>query len=96
MNDLTSEEKNRLRALIESDDWALVMTVHADMLERARSFCEEKPAAEVAKWQGVALGLREFVKALEDRARPITPLQELGSPSAHFRNSFGRSASGGY
>ena len=96
MTDLTAEEKAKLRALMESEDWKLVMSIHADMLERARSFCEEKPAAEVAKWQGVALGLREFVKALEDRARPITPLQELGSPSAHFRNSFGRSAAGGY
>jgi len=96
MIDLTSEEKARLRALMESEDWKLVMLIHADMLERARSFCEEKPAEEVARWQGVALGLREFMKALEERARRPFPIQEMGSPSAHFKSSFGRSSAGGY
>ena len=96
MTEFTAEEKNRLRDLMAGEDWELVMRVHADMLDRARSFCEEKPPAEVARWQGVALGLREFVKMLGEKSRQLSPLQEITSPTAHFKSSFGRSSAGGY
>ena len=66
--DLTPDERQQLRRLLQSDDWKVVEKIHSAAVESARDMlesCHERHEM----YQGTVAGLRQFKEILHQWAR---------------------------
>ena len=78
--DLTPDERQQLRRLLQSDDWKIVEKIHSAAVESARSLlesCHERFELH----QGTVAGLRQFNEILHQWARE--PIDKTIAP--YFR-----------
>lgn len=94
--ELTETEVTALRTMLESDDWTIVMKVHAASVENLRRSLEFAEGNQVYKVQGGLAGLRNFPAELRAAAAP--PQEQAAQLEAYeqIRQTFGRDAGGGY
>jgi len=93
--ELTATERERLRALIQSDDWQIVDKVYKAKIDQYRESCTS-PSDRVQWYQGMVAGLRDFAATLASEVAEVKKMPVQTHSGTPYPVSAGRSAVGGY